>query len=176
VAGNRITGSKNILVMVDDGHRTTLDAYNAVFKPMGIKPLLAVYPGIIGRRTFALSWESLAMMKKEGCEIASHGYFHEYFSEKFFREHPDRFNEEFYRSKSVLEAKLGGSVTEIIYPFGITSDIAKQTLTKAGYRYAFSLRQAPLSVPVPEAEVLDLPRYMMTRSGAKGILRQLVGN
>ncbi len=173
VVANKITGTRNILLIIDDGHRTTVDAYNQVLKPLGIKPMLAVYPGITGSRSFAMKWESLIQLQKDGCEVASHGYFHEFFTEKFYKEHPDRFKDEFFKSKKILEARLNVPVTSIVYPFGLTSPIAKETLKAAGFTYAFSLRQAPLSTPISSAELLDLPRYMMTRSGAKEILKML---
>ncbi len=173
VVGNRIKGDHNILVIIDDGHRTAMDAYTQVLKPLGIKPMLAIYPGITGSRSFALKWGTLIQMQKEGCEVASHGYFHEFFTEKFYRDHPDRFKDEFFKSKKTLESHLSVPITSIVYPFGVTSDIAKKTLKDAGYAYAFSLRQASLSTPIAAAELLDLPRYMMTRSGAQGILKKL---
>jgi peptidoglycan/xylan/chitin deacetylase (PgdA/CDA1 family) len=175
VITNKIKGTNNILLMIDDGHRTTSEAYYQVLKPHGIKPVLAIYPGITNSRSFALKWATILDLEKDGCEVMSHGYFHEFFTEKFYTQHPDRFNDEFFKSKKILDARLKTPVTAIVYPFGMSSDIAKQTLVKAGYKYGFSLRQAPLTTPVKASEFLDLPRYMMTRSNAKGILQRLTG-
>ena len=174
VLQNRVQGSKNILVMIDDGNISTNAAYHRVLKPLGIKPMLALYPGILNTRKFALTWSQIKVMQQDGCEVASHGYFHEYFTQKFHDEHPKDFDNEFYLSKSILESRLGLKINEIVYPFGISSDIATQTLKSAGYRYGFSLRQSPLSVPIPPAEALDLPRYMVTRGqGATAIFGML---
>ena len=39
-----------MLCCIDDGNRSVGRAYREVLAPMGIKPLLAIYPNIIGRR------------------------------------------------------------------------------------------------------------------------------
>jgi peptidoglycan/xylan/chitin deacetylase (PgdA/CDA1 family) len=174
IQNQKITGKKNLLVIVDDGNVSTYPAYNEVFKPMGIKPVLALYPGIIDTRTFALKWAQIKQMKAEGCEIASHGFFHMYFSEKYFKEHPKEFNDEIFRSKADLEKNLGGKVDMIVYPFGVTSNIAKQKIKEAGYRYAFGLTQKAMHVPAEKNNMLELPRFMMTRSGAKGIINTII--
>jgi peptidoglycan/xylan/chitin deacetylase (PgdA/CDA1 family) len=80
---NNITGTKNILIMIDDGNVSTYKAYQAALKPFQIKPVLAIYPGIINSRKFALTWAQLQEMRGDGCEIASHGYFHMYLTTKF---------------------------------------------------------------------------------------------
>ncbi len=44
----QVKGNKKILETIDDGHRTVLDAYYSLLKPMGIKPLLGINTFIIG--------------------------------------------------------------------------------------------------------------------------------
>jgi hypothetical protein len=38
-----VRGSRNILVTIDDGHRSVSEAYWKVLAPLKIKPLLAIY-------------------------------------------------------------------------------------------------------------------------------------
>ncbi len=173
VLSQKVKGKKNILVIVDDGNISTYPAYKEVFKPMGIKPMIALYPGILNTRSFALKWTQIKDMQDYGCEIASHGYFHMYFSEKYFKEHPKEFNDEIFRSKAELEKNLNTKVTLIVYPFGVSSDIAKQKIKEAGYSFAFGLTQKPMLVPVQKNDALDLPRYMLTRSAAQSILSSI---
>ena len=56
----RITGTKNVLVTIDDGNRSVYEAFQKVFKPNGIRPLLAIYPNIIDKKKYALTWDQLA--------------------------------------------------------------------------------------------------------------------
>ncbi len=173
VINGQITGTKNILIVIDDGNISTFKAYQYVLKPYAIKPLIAIYPGIIDTRKFALTWAQIKSMQADGCEIASHGYYHMYLTQQYASQHPNEFNDEIYRSKSVLEKKLATSIVAFVYPFGVTSPIAFQELKKAGYQYAFSLRQAPLTLPVSKIEALDIPRYMITKSQQKEIFKKL---
>jgi len=169
---NRIKGTKNILITIDDGHKSTYEAYQKVLKPLNIKPMLAIYPGIIGSRKFAMTWAQVSQLQKEGCEIASHGYFHQFFTEKYAQSNPKEFNDEFFRSKKILEEKLPIKITEIVYPFGITSKISEHTLLKAGYHYGFSIRQAPIQTPIQNKEKLDIPRYMLVRGNADTLFKR----
>ncbi len=174
IAKRQITGTKNVLIVIDDGNRSTYWAYQQVLKPLKIKPMLAIYPGIIGSRRFALTWEHLLEMHKDGCELASHGYFHQYFSEKYAQSHPKDFHNEIVLSQKILAEKSGKPITLMVYPFGVTSNAAIQLMKHSGYQYAFSLRQKPLTPAEIQAHPYDLPRWMMTRSGASGILKKVI--
>ncbi|HOD16721.1 MAG TPA: hypothetical protein PKI31_18525, partial [Spirochaetota bacterium] len=42
VVSGRITGTNNVLVTIDDGNRSVYEAFQKVFKPNGIRPLLGI--------------------------------------------------------------------------------------------------------------------------------------
>lgn len=174
IVQNKIKGKKNILVVIDDGNISTFPAYTQVLKPLGIKPMVALYPGIIGSRKFALTWEQVKSMQADGLEIASHGYFHMYFSQKYHDSNPKEFKDEIFLSKKILSDHLGQPIHEIVYPFGVSSEVAKQMIHEAGYLYAFSLRQAALVTPVSPGEALDIPRFMITRGEKRAIFEQII--
>ena len=174
IKGN-ITGSKNILVTVDDGHKSAHKAWRKVFKPRDINPLLAVYPAVIGRTGFALTWEQLLEMADAGCEVASHGYYHLKINRELYDKDPDAFMREIYYSKEVLEKRLGRPVDLFVYPYGIKSDLTVEHLKKAGYDYAYSVSAGSLISP-PEADAAyDLPRYLFTRENSERILAVITG-
>ena len=175
VTGDRVRGYKNILVSVDDGNRTVYQAYRSVFKPLGIKPVLGIYPAIISVKNYALTWDQLKELSDEGCEIAAHGYNHLFVNDKLNRSNHKAFLREIYTSKSVLEKKLGKAVNIFIYPFGVRSEVTRETLKAAGYTMAFTIeprRLNPLEVDGPDR--FELPRFLITRTGWKGSMNSIV--
>jgi len=167
VSGN-IEGTKNILVTIDDGNKSVYEAYFSIMKPLGIKPVLGIYPAIIGRVHYALTWEELRRLSVEGCYIASHGYHHMYLSEKYSKEEPESFKKEIYYSKKVLEEKLGRKIEAMVYPFGVYSNIAVAEMKNAGYKYGLCLTQKMAYLPFEDS--FAIPRYMITKPNQKGLM------
>ena len=88
-----VKGQKNILITIDDGNRSIIEANEKVFKPMGIKPLLGIYPNLIGKKDYALNWEELKKLSDEGFDIASHGYYHLPLDDKLYQYRQKRIHE-----------------------------------------------------------------------------------
>lgn len=172
VKTGNIKGNKNILVTIDDGNESVWDAYYSIMKPAGIKPVLGIYPAVIGKMKYAITWEQLAKLRDEGCYIAAHGYNHMFFSSKYYKENIVQFKKEIYLSKKVLEQKLGVTIDAMVYPFGVHSDESLAMMKDAGYRYGFTLDQKRADIPV--ADGFHIPRYMMTKPGNKGIIARLI--
>jgi len=157
----RVTGDHNILVSIDDGNLSVWKAYQQVFKPRGIRPLLGIYPAIIGKKSYALSWDQLRALSKAGCGIASHGYYHGKLDEAFYRQHPKEFSDEVRLSKQTLERELGLRVTAFVCPYGVTSAPLRQQLKQAGYEAAFVLNWGPVLAPLKlNPDPYRLGRYM----------------
>jgi peptidoglycan/xylan/chitin deacetylase (PgdA/CDA1 family) len=174
----RITGTKNILITVDDGNKSVYEAYQKVFRPHGIRPLLGIYPNIIiNKKKYALTWEELAELANKGCDIAAHGYFHLKINQKLYDENPDYFKKEIFLSKKVIEEKLHRKVYIFMYPFGLRDDYTIKALKEAGYRYAFTIDRGKINTPVAGGDnVFELPRYMVTRNSWKYCLNRVMKN
>ncbi len=170
----RISGTKNILITIDDGNKSVYQAYYTIMKPMGIKPVLGIYPAIIGRMHYAMNWDEVKKLADDGCYIASHGYHHMYLSTKYYEKEPQSFKKEIYLSKKVLEEKLGRKIELMVYPFGVSSDIAISELKNAGYKYGMSLIQKISDIPVSENFLI--PRYMLTKPNQKGLIAYFAQN
>lgn len=168
VINQRVSGTKNILITIDDGNKSVYQAYYSVMKPMGIKPVLGIYPAIIGRVHYAMNWDEVKRLADDGCYIASHGYHHMYLSTKYHDKEPECFKKEIYYSKKVLEEKLGRKIELMLYPFGVYSDIAIAELKNAGYKYGMSLNQKMSNIPF--SDNFDIPRYMLTKPNQKGLI------
>jgi peptidoglycan/xylan/chitin deacetylase (PgdA/CDA1 family) len=175
VIGGNIRGDRNILVTIDDGNRSVYQAYYQVFKPMGIKPLLAIYPFIIGRKDYSLTWEQLAKLSSDGCAIASHGFFHLKINNKLYNSDKKSFLREIFISKKTLEEKLGVTIDTFIYPFGLCTDVATKEIKKAGYKYGYTIKPDYLKLPLNNnKDMLRLPRFMLTRGNHKYTIKNIV--
>lgn len=159
-----VSGRKNILVTTDDGNKSVYDAYFKVFKKYGIKPVIGIYPAIIDKKDYALTWKEVIELSKQGCEIAAHGYNHLYVNKKLYDKDIKAFNREVYLSKEILEKKLDKKIDVYVYPFGVRSDITIEHLKKAGYKYAFTINNGDVLIPDSRNKNnFELPRYMITK-------------
>ena len=174
VKNDRITGNKNILISIDDGNHTVYQAYYSIMKPMGIKPLLGIYPAIISRMKYAMTWEQVKELADDGCYIASHGYHHMFLSTKYYNEDQISFKKEIYLSKKILEEKLNRKIDTMIYPFGVNSDIAISELKNAGYTYGMTIEPKGTSLPITDN--FQIHRYLMTKPGQKGVIAFITKN
>ena len=162
MASGRISGRLNVLVTIDDGNASVKDAFRNVFKPRGIRPLLCIYPAVIGKRSYSLTWGEIASLAQEGCEVAAHGYYHLVLNERLFETDPDAFSREIAASKRMLEERLHTRIRVFAYPSGVHGPHAEKAVRDAGYRYAFTIRWGPIRVPADLAgSPLRLPRYMI---------------
>lgn len=174
VVNDRITGNKNILISIDDGNKSVYQTYYSIMKPMGIKPLLGIYPAIIGRVEYAMNWEQVKKLSDEGCYIASHGYHHMFLSTKYYGEDKASFLKEIYLSKKILEEKLNRKIETMVYPFGVNSEIAISELQKAGYKYGMTIE--PRMTSFPFKNNFQINRYLMTKPGQKGVIAYITKN
>lgn len=172
IKNQRVRGDKNILVTIDDGNKSTYPAYFNVMKPLGIKPVLGIYPAIIGRTAYALTWEQLKELSDEGCHIAAHGYNHLYLHEKAWQESPEKVKREIYLPKKILEERLNIEVYSYVYPFGSKSDRTIEELKKAGYKYAFTIVGKRTTVPVENS--FEIPRFLLTKGNVKSTTAMII--
>jgi peptidoglycan/xylan/chitin deacetylase (PgdA/CDA1 family) len=177
IKSGSIRGNRNILITVDDGNRSVYDAYFNVFRPMKIKPVLAIYPAITGRKKYALTWEQLKRLSDEGCEVAAHGYSHRHLNSRLYRKEPRVFKREIFTSKKLLERRLGRSVDIFVFPYGVKSPEAVKALRAAGYSYAFTINSGMMSFSSARGDlVYNLPRYMITRGTRSLYLNRIARN
>lgn len=164
ITNGAVSGRTNVLITIDDGYRTLLTAYTNVLRPMGVRPVLAIYPGIIGVGGAFLTWNELKYLADDGCTIASHGYDHERVNNDLYITLPGVFSNEIYKSKRVLEKRLNVPVDLFFYPYGIRSPVTITHVRAAGYRYAFTIIRGPVKVPLAgNSDTLQLYRYMIIR-------------
>ncbi len=174
---NNVSGKMNVLITLDDGNRSIRNIYKSILEKYGIKPVLFIYPAIIGRRHYALSYRDLKEYENDGACIGAHGYNHLFINEKLYEKDNLSFNREIFKSKEVLEKKLPAPVTLFAYPFGSFSDITVEYIIKAHYQYAFTIQPGLIKIPLNKNEnTYSLHRYLVTKSGLKQVFRALREN
>lgn len=160
-----VTGAKNALVVIDDGNQSVLQAYRTVFKPRNIKPMLAIYPNIIGKKAYALTWDQLKELSDDGCGIAAHGFYHLILNRDLYEKDRKAFVKEIFGPKEYLERRLNTTVTAYVYPNGVRADITKETVREAGYSCAFIIEWGQVLCPLKfNRDPYELPRYMIYKS------------
>ncbi len=176
VVSGRIEGDRNLLVTIDDGHRSVWQAYREVFKPRGIKPVLGIYPAVVEHKDYVMTWPEIKALALDGCEIASHGYNHLYVNAKLMKNNPAAFEREVGLSKKIIEEKTGVKVRTFLCPFGVHSAETAQGLRSHGYTSAFILLWKPVLVPLNQnPDMFELPRYMY-KDNWKAISRHIMSS
>ena len=143
-------------------------------KPLGIKPVLAIYPAVISRMHYAMTWNQVKELSDDGCYIASHGYYHLFLSEKFYKKSPFDFKKEIYTSKKVLEEKLNRKIETMVYPFGLNCDAAVSESKNAGYKYGMTVVPNVTSLPLDDN--FHINRYLMTKPRQKEFITYMIKN
>ena len=155
-----------VAITVDDGHRSVYTDMFPLIQRYRIPVTLFVYPSAISNAPYALTWEQLEEMAKSGLvEVQSHTFWHpDFWQEKAKRTAAD------YRafvvmqlaqSKERIEARLGGRVDLLAWPFGIHDAELEEEAARAGYRAAFALGRRPA---LPGGNMFALPRYAVSEA------------
>lgn len=152
-----------VVVTVDDGHRSVIEAMAPMLRDPRWPVTLFIYPSAISNARYAMRWEDLRELQDTGhCTIESHTYWHPHLVRERRQRTPEDFDRfarhQLSRAKTVLQERMGRPVTHLAWPFGM-SDAGLQALAaQTGHAAAFGLGNRPASLTDP---VFDLPRYLM---------------
>lgn len=137
--GKRDSLPKNpVAITVDDGWRST---YTEIFPEMKREHLpftVFVYPNIIGKTAYALTWKQVKEMADEGVDIESHSYSHPFLTRRRHetlddKQYSEWLERELAESKRILERETGKTVSFFAYPYGDYDHLLAAKVAKAGY-------------------------------------------
>jgi peptidoglycan/xylan/chitin deacetylase (PgdA/CDA1 family) len=178
---NRLTGEpalpeRAVIITADDGHRSVYAHMLGLARKYQVPVTLFIYPSAISNADYALTWEQLTALKKAGLfDVQSHSYWHPNFNQekrRLGRREYDQFvRMQFVKSKEILEAKLGGKVDLLAWPFGLFDDELIGKAAEAGYVAGFTLAGRHVT---PRDPVMALPRYLITQSVDLKVFSQLM--
>jgi len=137
---------RRFLVTIDDGYRSVLDVAASEFASAGVKPVLLVPPGLIGRPAGGkvglgdeelLSADELVELVARGFELGVHGLDHATMAgmtNAELRTHT-------VEARNLLADLTGSVARSFAYPLGVLDDRAVNAVRTAGYSVAFSVTE-----------------------------------
>ena len=168
---------RSVALTVDDGHRTVYTDLFPLIKRHRIPLTLFIYPSAISNAPYAMTWQQLAEMRASGLvDVQSHTFWHPNFNIERKRLAPadyERFvDDQFRKSKAILEQRLGGSVDLLAWPFGIHDEQLMQWAAAAGYRAAFTIERHPAT---RADRPMALPRFLVVDADRGARFEWLLG-
>lgn len=168
---------KTAVVTVDDGHRSVFE----ILRPIAIRDrmpvTLFVYPSAISNASYALTWAQLRALKQTGLfDVQSHTYLHPNFKIERKRLAAPEFIQfvrtQLQRSRTRIEAEVGGPVDMLAWPFGIYDDQLMALAANEGYIAAFTLDG---HVVKRQSAMLALPRFLIVDAYNASAFARLLG-
>ena len=173
-------GRRQAAITVDDGHRSVYTVLLPLIRKHQTPVTLFIYPSAISNASYAMTWEQLREVQATGLvDIQSHTYWHPNFrTERRRRTDPDYqgfVRDQLVRSKQVLEARVGGTVDMLAWPFGIVDAGLEAAAREAGYRFAFAYEGGPAKSGDDPMALPRIPVSNGSRGAAFGALVQVAG-
>lgn len=121
-------------ITFDDGHISNYIYAVPLMQEHAIQAKFFVNVGQIGVRSDFMTWAQLRELVSLGYEVQSHGWSHQYLT----RCSEGELHSEVYRSKQILEERLGVAVTAIAAPGGRWNDRVLKACQAAQYRELYT--------------------------------------
>jgi len=172
----RIKGPLNLVVTIDDGHRTIPSAYEKVLIPRGIVPTIFIYPSVIGTTSFAMNDAAVRELRDGGSLVGAHGYHHLFVNASLYEHDRAAFEDEIFKAKAKVEAITGLPAYVYAYPYGAYSDITLAEVARAGFRFGFAVRRGFVYADSRLNSPYELPRTVVRRDQWEDILAFLERN
>lgn len=155
--------SKPIVITADDGWESVYHYMFPIARKYHIPVTLFVYPSVISKHKHVLTWEQLITLQQSGLfDVECHTYWHPNFIEErkgiSSKMYAHLVRMQLFRSREILEEKLGKQITLLAWPYGIYDKYLLNEAAKAGYTMAFSIDDRPASI---SENVMSEPRYMV---------------
>ena len=132
-----------VMISVDDGYRSIYNVAYPILKKYGFTATLFIYIDYVGVSSKAITWEQLRELKREGFYIGSHSVAHSDLSKQKKNEDEKaylaRLKSEIFRSKEIIDEKLGQDTLIFSYPFGRRNQTVVSLARQAGYKIAVTV-------------------------------------
>ena len=175
---NKDLPEKSVAITFDDGYA---DNFQNAFLPLmelGMKATWFITTSSIGKTAHwdinqgeqgkMLESTQLVEMHEEGMEIASHSHTHPDLSQI----PPENQEEEFRRSKDILEELLQSTIRGFAYPYGLFDRATASILKSVGYHWACSTKSGRMN---PSEDPFQLRRITIFSGDSAAVLgRKLV--
>jgi len=165
-----------VVITADDGHVSVYTELYPIILREKISVTLFLYPSVVSREDYALTWEQIRRMMSSGLvEVQSHSYWHPNFKVEKRRLDAQQYaafvDDQLRRSRLVLQSELGARVDMLAWPFGIVDDELIEAARRAGYIAAFTIERR---VVTRQERMMALPRFMIVESDRGRALERLL--
>ncbi|HJV64917.1 MAG TPA: polysaccharide deacetylase family protein [Geomonas sp.] len=158
-------GPKSVVIVADDGHKSVYSDMLPLAKKYNVPVTVFIYPSAISNAKYAMTWDQLKILKKNGFDVQSHTYWHPNFKKDRKKMTPAEFEKsvtmQLKKSRERLQAQLGGSIDMLAWPFGIYDDYLVKKAAEAGYKATFTIEAHHATT---RDNVMKLPRYLLINS------------
>jgi len=143
-SGKRTSLPKNaVAITIDDGWRSTYTEAFPELKKRHFPFTVFIYPQIIGKTAYALTWKQVKEMADAGVDIESHSYSHPFLTQRRHstldtKQYGEWLHHELVESKRILEKETGRTVSFLAYPYGDYDHYLTASVARAGYEAALT--------------------------------------
>jgi peptidoglycan/xylan/chitin deacetylase (PgdA/CDA1 family) len=160
---------KNAVITFDDGYADNITTALPVLKKHNVPATLFIITGDVGKKDVVweeagedlpadiLDWESLAELKANGWEIASHADEHVHLA----RYAESQQEELISRSITEIEEKIGERPVSFAYPYGSYDQSTKRVLKRLGIQFAVTINPARFEDDFSGRDYLELTRMSL---------------
>jgi peptidoglycan/xylan/chitin deacetylase (PgdA/CDA1 family) len=160
---------KNAVITFDDGYADNLTAALPVLNKFNAPATVFVITGDIGKKNVSwseadedlaadmLSWGSLAELRSNGWEIASHAHSHVHLARYEEAEQEELIR----RSVKEIEDNLGERPVSFAYPYGSYDERTKRVLKRLGIQFGVTIKPARFSDDLKARDYLELTRLSL---------------
>lgn len=160
---------KSVVIVEDDAHKSVYTDMYPLVKKYKVPVTIFVYPSAISNAKYAMTWEQLKELKRNGFDIQSHTYWHPNFKRDKKKMTPAEYEKsvttQLKKSKERLEKELGSPVDLLAWPFGIYDDYLLKRAAEIGYVGTFTIHAHHAN---PSDSIMKLPRYLLINSDQVG--------
>lgn len=155
--------AKSVVITVDDGHKSVVDALEPMVYGTSWPITLFIYPSAISNAKYAMTWDQLKGLHHSGrYSVQSHTYWHPNLVKERRERKPEDFEEfatmQLKKSKDVLQDRLFKPVNYLAWPFGMYDEGLMAMAQDLGYMASVGLGERPCTDKDP---LHAIPRYLM---------------
>lgn len=129
---------RSVVITFDDGWRST---YTEVFPEMKKRHFpftVFIYPNIVGKTAYALTWKQIKEMAEWGADIQSHSFSHPFLTKRRHtgwsdKDYANWLHRELQGSRAAIERETGKPVQFLAYPYGDYDHYLVANVARSGF-------------------------------------------
>ena len=152
--GEKNIPPKSAVITIDDGYISGHDVAWPILKEFNYPFTMFIYTNWVQVGGKSMTWDQLAEMRDAGVDIESHTESHRDLRKApAGQDYTTWLHNEIYRSKEILEDKLGIKVVAFAFPYGFHNEVVRKTAMDAGYQILFTVYGQHEGIDAPADQI-----------------------